>query len=1042
MNQLIHFFIENKKFTFVLTLFVLFFGLSGLKRLNSESFPAVDFAMATIVTAYDGASAEDIETKITKPIEDEIRSVAGLKDVRSISQAGLSTINVRGDIDNANVPRMMADLQRAVDRAKMPADLEDPPEFTEIKSEEFPVVEIAIVGSNLHRARDIAADLLKDEIEDDKNILGVRPTSFRERQFEIHLDRAKLESHHIGVNEVIGAIERRNINVPGGHLKQKKFQQLLRIEGKVRNAEDIANILIRSNASGQAIFLKDIATIDDGMEEAKTLSRYNGREATLRVANKKAGADTIELVKNIDRKIENFREKYKGQLEFYIYNNEALKVKNRVAVLASNALSGLALVIFFLLIFLPGRIGIVASLSLPIAVLATVGFMPTFGMNLDAVTILALVIAIGMLVDNSVVISENYTRLLGDGLSPRDAILSSLQTLWLPITATAFTTIAAFLPMLVTTGIMGEFIRFIPIIVSLSLIASLGESFFFLPMRLEGISSQAKEVKADWFQRNFIPRFESFMRICIRRRYLTLVAFTMVFLGSLLMMTVGNQFMLFPPDQTEIYAARLEMPKGSRLEETDKEMEWVSQEIHKKIKTHVNHIVSRSGVSTLGPDDPKAKESQDVGIIFIYVNENARDNVPYTEILAELRKIKAPHADVQFEALINGPPVGAAVSATLRSNNSESLNTVVDSIVSKLKSTEGLLDVAVQDTLGDDEVFVEIDYKKADQLGLDVDSVGKAIRAAVSGKVISDVNLNNKEVELFLQLKAENRKDVADLGNLKVLGRDGHLIPLKAFAQFRRSQGQPQIKRFDYRRSRTITANIEGEVITSPQANQIVQETFNELNKEYKDVSLVFGGEAESTNESMASLFNALVLSLIGIFALLVFLFNSFLRPAIIMSTIPLGLVGFSVAFAFHQRPISFLAMIGIIGLGGIIVNSGIVLITFIDQLRAESQLTLDEILAKASGLRLRAVVVSSLTTISGLFPTAYGWGGSDAILIPMTLAMAWGLTSGTILTLVWVPCAYALLEDLTRFTQKVSNAVFRRKPSNPNSPLNAESLS
>ena len=265
------------------------------------------------------------------------------------------------------------------------------------------------------------------------------------------------------------------------------------------------------------------------------------------------------------------------------------------------------------------------------------------------------------------------------------------------------------------------------------------------------------------------------------------------------------------------------------------------------------------------------------------------------------------------------------------------------------------------------------------------------------------------------------RQAVSDLEKVKVMDRQGNLIPITAFSTFNRKVGAPQIKRFDFKRSKTLTGDINEDVITSAQANKILMSLFDKYKRDYPDIGLSFGGAAESTKESMESLFNALVLSLIGILALLVFIFGSYLRPIIIMSTIPLGLFGFSVAFSLHQRPISFLALIGIIGLGGIIVNSGIVLISFIDQLRLENpQMELKRILAKASGMRLRAVMVTSLTTISGLLPTAYGIGGSDAILIPMTLAMAWGLTSGTILTIVWVPCAYAILEDLTSFVQKL----------------------
>ena len=248
----------------------------------------------------------------------------------------------------------------------------------------------------------------------------------------------------------------------------------------------------------------------------------------------------------------------------------------------------------------------------------------------------------------------------------------------------------------------------------------------------------------------------------------------------------------------------------------------------------------------------------------------------------------------------------------------------------------------------------------------------------------------------------------------------GNLVPVGTVASIEVNPGSFEIKRYDFKRSKTLTGDVNEDVITSVEANKFLRTKFEQLKAQHPDVSLVFGGEEESTKESMQSLQQALLLALLGIFGLLVFLFKSYLRPFIIMTTIPLGLVGFSIAFFLHDRPISFLAMIGVIGLAGIIVNSGIILISFIDQMKEEGKLSLDEILVKASGMRLRAVLVTSLTTISGLIPTAYGVGGQDAMLVPMTLAMAWGLTSGTILTLIWVPCAYAILEDWINLMAKL----------------------
>ena len=726
-----------------------------------------------------------------------------------------------------------------------------------------------------------------------------------------------------------------------------------------------------------------------------------------------------------------FKERY-PEYEFYIFNDEGGKVGNRLDVLTSNAVSGLFLVILFLFFFLPGKIGIAASLSLPLAIMGTTGLMPSFGMNLDTITILALVIALGMLVDNSVVISENFTRLRREGRSPTDAAVDSVGSLWLPITATAFTTIAAFLPMLVTKGVMGQFIKWIPIVVTISLLWSLAESFFFLPIRLKIAGKIVKQKvegeHVDWFAK-FEHNFERLMDTMIRRRYWVMIAFIGVLFVSIFFMGIANKFILFPAEQTEIYMTRVEMERGTRIEVTHKALKKLSADIKKTMGENAKHVVARAGVATMGPGDPKAKEGNNVGMITIYVSEQMKNNIPHTEVIKKLQRINVNYVkDVAFEALVNGPPVGNAIEATFRSNNMKELYGMINSVKEEMKKVDGVYDLKIDDVIGDDEIYINIDYEKAARLGLNVQNIGNTVRTAVQGKRVSTLTLNNKNLDIIVRYKEPYRKDLNDLKTISILDPRGNLVPISEFADFEVISGSPQVKRFDFKRSKTLTGSVNEDKITSYIANQKLTKAYEKIHHKYPGVSLVFGGAAESTQESMDSLYSALVLSLIGIFALLVFLFKSYLRPAIIMTTIPLGLLGFSIAFYLHSRPISFLALIGIIGLGGIIVNSGIVLMSFIDTMREEGKMELHNILVKASGMRLRAVLVTSLTTISGLLPTAYGIGGSDAILIPMTLAMAWGLTSGTILTLIWVPCAYAILEDLNKLTTRIISNFFKKE--------------
>jgi multidrug efflux pump subunit AcrB len=1043
MRKLSHFFVTNPKLTVVVMGFLIIFGVVSLRAMNSESFPSVDFATAIIETEYFGATPEDIEVKITKPLEDEIRAVSGLKDVRSVSQAGRSKIVVRVDMDNRKVvvKDVMTDLQKAIDRAQnLPTDLRDNPKFTELKSEEFAAIEIAVIGSNQNRQRDLVADALKEDIEDNKNVKAVVPEGYREREFEIELSRRKLDEFHIGVDEVLHKIRARNVNIPGGELEHSGLQQLVKVEGKIRSAEELGLIPIRSTFTGQMVRLKDVARVIDGQEKPRVLTRYMGEEASLLTVQKKGGADTLKLVDSIRPLLERYRTKH-PELKFVVFNDEGIRVENKLATLSSNALIGLVVVLTVLLFFMPGRVGVVVAMSLPISLLATLGLMPAFGLTLNSITVLALIIAMGMLVDNSVVISEEYLRRRRMGLRSVEAAVQTVTIMWIPITATAFTTIAAFLPMLVTTGIMGRFIYAIPVVVTTALLFCLLECFLLLPMRLHLVAGNmdvgtVEAKKTSWFDKVAAP-FEKLMGYIIDHRYLMALVITGIIIFSGVMIGVFNKFMLFPAEQTEIYLARMELPENTKVERTHE----LTQQLEKKIQETLGpqlmqHSVSFAGNSQLNPADPRGQFGQNVGLVRIYATPYAKNNVYYQDFLARLRGIQIPEATrLVFEEQVNGPPVGAPVSVTLRSNDGVALDAMVGKLMTDLKEINGVFDTKVDEVYGPEEVKVQLDYDKLDRLGLTTESVGNTIRTALTGAFVSNVTLNNKLAQLKVSFGDISRRNQEDLGQIKIMDARGNLVPLSLMASFETTRGSPQVKRMDYKRAKTLTASVDSNVITSVVANQAVANSFARHSADHPEVNMVFGGEQESTNESLASLGNAMILALIGIFGIMVYIFRSYLAPGLIMSTIPLGLLGVSVSFWAHGRPISFLAMIGVIGLAGIIVNNGIILIDFINQMRAEGKMPLRDILIKAPTIRLKPVMATSLTTMGGLFPTAYGLGGADAMLVPMTMSMAWGLTTGTILTLVWIPAGYAIIEDSMKLLAKIPFIANRMRERDPLTP-------
>lgn len=1022
------FFIKNKKFTIILTLMVVLFGLNGFKKLASEAFPNVNMGVVKITTIYGGASASDIELKITKPIEAEIRSVTGLKKVMSVSQPGISSITTIVDIDNYDADEVIADLQRAVDKVSdLPPDLIESPSFLEVKSEEFPVIELAITGGDSDRERLDMAELLKEELEDNQKISGIAIQNFTKKHFIVDVDPKKLIDNKVSLEQVNMAIQARNRNIPGGFLETSTKQNLIKLEGKVRNLTELENIVVRANFSGKTIRLKDLATIKEGSADPQMIASHNGDPASLVVITKKSGTDLVILADEVYPILERLEAEFDGKFKFSIYNDEGKRVTNKVKVLSSNALWGLGLVVLFLIIFLPGRAGIMSALSLPMAMLATLGYMEMSGMTINTITILGLIIALGMLVDNSVVISENYNRLIKEGASSFDASYISVKKLWLPISLTAFTTIAAFVPMLVTKGIMGQFIKYIPLIITAALIISLIESFFLLPARL--VTSKTKKNTSassdmDWFQKGILPGFERIMSVLIRRRYVGLVLFTALIAGSLVVLVKFNKINLFPSDQTEVYIGRVALPQGTDINSTSDALGIVSKHINEKYGDLVDQVIAKAGADQVGPNDPKGKVGENIGQLMVWVNDYTRDNIDATKMIADLNAVALPEAygqiDLAFEAMENGPPVGSPVEGVFRSGHEKNLAKVVEAIRDELAQTKGIKDVVINDVFGEDVINVNIDYKIADRLGLSAAAIGSTIRTAFSGQVVGDITLNDKDVDIFVRLTENSRKKMSDLENIRIMNTKGDLIPLNVVASFKMSEPEKYLKRFDFKRSRTITANIDEAIMTVPIANKIMDDAYWKLKKQYPDVNLTYGGAGESTKESMESLAEAMVLSLVGIFALLVFLFKSYLKPVIIMTTIPLGIVGFSVAFFLQGLPVSFMAMIGVIGLGGIIVNSGIVLVSFIEDMKETTDLPLKEILVKSSGIRLRAVIVTALTTVSGLLPTAYGIGGADKFIIPLAMAMAWGLVSGTILTLIWIPCAYAIVEDFIYMVDKL----------------------
>ena len=1029
MMRFFGFFINNYRFTFLLTALVVLAGVLGFSALNRETRPPVSFAIVTISTVFPGSSALEVEERITNKIEAQIQGVSGIRDYTSISQPGLSKVSVRIDMDRYNVSEVIKDVEREVGRVQdLPSEVLDLPLVQEVNAAEVPVFEVAVIGSNKDRERDRVAELLQDRLEGVAGVKSARLAGERSREYQVLLDQDKLVDKQVGSSEVVQAISRRNQNIPTGYVESPTERKLVRISGQVKEARQLEDTIVRTNFTGGVIRVKDVATVRDGNEDAQIAALIDGQPATLVVTTKRADSDAIKTVDSLKKELDSFSKKY-PDYEFKVYNNEADRVADRLNIVTGNALSGFVVVLVLLLIFLPGMVGVVTTMSLFLGVAGTLAFMPIAGANFNTITLLAIVIIIGMMVDNAVVISENYAQLRAEGMERIAATKKAVHQFWLPLTATALTTVAAFLPMLVTLGIMGQFIKWIPIVVSIGLLISVLEGFILLPARLrftlkkeQLIKDEQNNVlkKGNWFTA-VTDAFERFARQAIRHRYVTMGILSALLLGSIVLAALGNKFVIFPKEDVEFYFGRFQASNVTSLEQMTTYAEELSDKVQKAMPPDsVKRIVGRVGVQRFGLADSNEKNSPYVGMFTISVFPEKAQQLDVEDVLAVLRGIdKGPLEKVSFEAGSNGPPVGNAMSITFRSDNYQQLDEVRKSFKEQISGITGVFGVGDNKVAGAPEYQIIPDYDAIARAGLDVATIGVALRTALQGSIVSRMTADGREFDVRVRLN-DKRESLDAVQSIQVRNRQGNLVPLLSVASLVEMDGPAIRRHFNGQRSINVFADTDTKVLTSVELNSKAEGILSKLLPEYPDVSRVVGGEQESTKESVQSLFRAMALAVLGIFAILVFLFGSYTQSLLVLSTIPLGLIGVSTAFYAHDRPLSFFALIGVVGLAGVVVNAAIVLLSYIRDLMKEHGAQLHDALAKASASRLRAVVVTSLTTVGGLLPTAYGIGGYDSVLVPMTLALAWGLVSATILSLIWVPCGYAILDDIKQLPARL----------------------
>jgi multidrug efflux pump subunit AcrB len=1019
MKPFFRFFAERHTLAIVFTLMVIVMGLSTAFLIKRDQYPKVEFGELFITTYYPGASPEDVELNVTNKLEEEIKTVTGIERYTSISLENVSFLDVVIESDVDDLDAVVTEVREAVGRVTdFPPEVTENPLITELKTSIFPVIEVGLSGNVPYRELREYARRFEKKLKEVKGVARLKEYGYRAREIKIEVSPEKMREYQLSLREIIAAIQSRNIRAAGGSLESYTSEKNLVTMAEFREPLEVGDVIVRTTFEGPHIKVKDLAIVKDDFESVRMDSRMNGINAISYVVDKSDASDVIRTVERIKKLVEEEQKNLPEGITILYSSDASRGVKNIFEIVERNGLLGLGLVLILLALFLNVRIAFWVALGIPVALLGTVFLLPFFGAYLDGIVLSSMIIVLGIILDDGIIISEQiyHRRELGD--SPLDAAVNGISGVFKPVITTILTTFLAFAPMFFMSGMLGKFVWVIPLTISLALFISLCEVIIGLPAHLVGglrrikPREQAGEGRA-WFRafRNFFQRgLYRFLRL----RYAFVLFSIALLLGSLWLVTTHMDFILFPSKGADYFTIVLRLPVGSSVDATADKVTRVDSLIMELPESEVSSFVTRIG----GYGDVIDFEGEHYAGLAVSLTPFSKRERTADEIVEELRsKVNAlgEFEQVTFYVDAGGPPVGKPVVIRIVGTDDAERRVLADSVEAFLNRFEGAKDVDRDDDLGKEQVEIVLDYDKIARFGMTVADIARTVRIAYDGEVVTSIRYGDEDVDFRVILQERARKSLAFLRALDVPNRQGRLIPLGEVAQLKITAGPSDIHHYNSVRSTTVECDVDQEVTTAVAATRAVQEHFN-LDRDYPGMRFVTGGEAQEQAESMRNLFITFAVAALAIYLMLILLFDSILQPILVMVSIPFGIVGVVIAFYLHDEALSFLAMLGAVGLAGVVVNDSLVLVNHLNELRKERpDEELRALVAEGTGNRLRAIIMTTLTTVVGLLPLAYGIGGLDVYMYPMALALGYGLLFSTPLTLLLVPSLYIIGNDIGR---------------------------
>ena len=1020
MKKILGSLIQNHLKTNVIFWGVILIALFTWFSISKEELPEFESNWIRITTYYPGASAEDVELFVTKPLEEEIKLVLGIESIWSTSSVGISSIRIVIDENFPEKKEVFQEIKDSLLRVQLPSRVREIPRIRQFKSTEKAILDIGLYlnGKKTLKVSDrIGLQKLALSFENQllalPEVASIEKSHYLKPEFLVEVDSEKMRTNEVSLSEIENQIRANNLRVPVGAMRDKGESKIT-VLNELESIDALKSVVLRGNDTGVSIFLKDLAQVRNSFQKSNSIFKVNGHEAIFLNVRKNVTTDILSAQKAVMKRIENFKEdsrqtKTNSPLKIVLMDDESYAVTNRLNIVKMNGLVGFFLILFVLFIFFDMKTGFWVAMGIPFCAAFTLIISYLLGYSINNMTLAGVIIVLGIVVDDAIIIAENIYRHRQSGKELVSSAVEGTAEVFKPIVGSIVTTCVAFIPLLFFEGFFGKLVKVIPMVVLLMLMGSLLESLFILPSHLVGKKNSTNPLlkkEQDWFYK-FELAYQKILERVLKFKIIILFSFLPLLLTATFLYKEKLRFVMFPREESKEVFVKVSTPEDFDRVQTAEAIFPLEKMLFKDVENVVG-VRSTVGLSRRGGE---LKENE--ASILIELKPLDERTHSLDDLLKKWRSKVKDFPELERVTFLRGRwghSSGTALSLEILENSDDVRSKVTRKIKTSMEMMNDITDIEVKEPLLKREYLFQIKQERLVRYKVDPSRVTSSLRSFVEGSIVYSVNKGDEERDIRLSVKERDKIDLKKLLDLRVLNRSGNLIPVKNMIEIKEVKKPLNIERSDFKRVTSLFANPVASSSTTPLevAEKLEAGVFKEIYKKFPTTRLKWVGEVKESRKGRGRFLNSIIIVSILIYLILVFIFNSITRPLIVLSVIPFGLAGVIFVIVFHGMSLyGLFASIGALGMIGVIVNDAIVMIDRFEESKKENDFNEGKLINVAS-TRLRPVIVTTLTTVVGVLPTAYGLGGHDSLLAEMMLTLGWGLAFGTIVTLILIPIIYS----------------------------------